>query len=560
MSESHNKAALRDILRVACRRWKLFLLGSSLFIIVVLMVAHFCPLRYTGTTTFEHRTDAASEGNTPAGTAQSFEIIKLALKHSMIGQSAVEKVVEDLGLTQGFPRDNHGILTSEGEMSKQELVREMQKKLEVEWIVRTSNVDLVSVSFTNSDPLLAQHVPDALAKNYMNSVSEGIKDSLSASRDFLLKQVQNCETSLAELSRKKVDFETKHAGSMPDTPGALAERMQQISADMDTLRRQQGAAKQTLARLQAIHQMPTSAGATSMPAQVVRGANPEYKRIQDDLDKTRADLDTSLTINKMTENHPMVITLRAKVGMLEERLAQTPQEAVLQKIFSTDASNGYLSEMAAAQSEFEVSSRELERLQERLDSYQALMANFAPIRQEYLEIVKRLDKERSEAENWQKRLTDVQMTLAAEVAKKRTHLTALELAQRQFRPSFPALWMVMAVAFGGGLVFGGVLVLLSNMFDRTVSTTQDIAEELGVSVVGVINRITTTPERIRRDLAKWLLTPAVSLVLLLVITFSTFSVVLWLDYPEIYKVWRESPVTFMHKATVQSWFGHAGPN
>ncbi len=323
MDDAAEKKTPRDLLRVVFRHWRLFLLGASLFAIAALLGSHYIPVKYTGTTIFERRSDpAAGEIASLRGQSSGFGPYKLTLQHELAGYNAVERTVNELGMTRGIPRGLDGQLTLAGKMAKQQLIDDLRMNLAVKWEVRSEQVDLISVSFTHHDAVLAEQIPNTLVKNYINWASEQIIERLAARRKFLLEQVQNCTTRLDELTKQRLEFETKHAGMMPDSPASLHERIQQVSADMDTLRRQQTVAELKLARLKNLA-VPTTESPNE-PIQVVKGPNPELKRLEDKLRKFQDQLDAALMISHMTDKHPTVQTLRAKITQLEERIKQTP--------------------------------------------------------------------------------------------------------------------------------------------------------------------------------------------------------------------------------------------
>ena len=60
--ELDKREAFRNLVRQIFRRKTLFLLGAALAAIVGLLGAHYAPLKDTGRTVFERRTDAAAPG------------------------------------------------------------------------------------------------------------------------------------------------------------------------------------------------------------------------------------------------------------------------------------------------------------------------------------------------------------------------------------------------------------------------------------------------------------------------------------------------------------------
>jgi uncharacterized protein involved in exopolysaccharide biosynthesis len=551
MAEKSTKKTVRDLLRIVFRRRWVFLVGAALFAVVTLIGAHSLPRKYTGTTKFERRTDAAVAG-TETGTAASasFSTFKLTLRHDLTGYNAVRQIAEELGLTEGLPHDLEGHLTPAGARAKMMLVNQLRRRVRVRWMVGSAKVDLIAISMTDSDPELARRVPDALVKNYINNVSERIKERLTSSRDFLDKQLRESERRLSEINRRRIRFETDNRGKMFSSPGELQDRIQQIVTDLHTLRRQKKEVEQTMVRLIALRRKATSRP-TSQPVQIVRGPNPQLRRLQEQLRSWNEALDSMLM--QMKPAHPKVKAAMAKIAQLEKRIAETPKEVVIEKVFEPEGTDekdleGFAVNMEAAKAKWDTVKDEIERQQNRLDDLNALLKNFIPMYEEYKEILASQEKEKAEADRWRKRLTDIQMALAAEAAKRRTHLETIEAAQRQFRPSSPDLKMVLGFALLGGVGFGGALVFLLNLLDRTIATAEDASKYFEVPVHGIIGEIVTRRDIAWRRFKRWVIGPTVALVLLVAVGASITSIVLRVRYPNQYEQWRTSPLGWTFRA------------
>ena len=447
--------------------------------------------RYTGETKFARRTDVASV-DSRGGSTESFENIKLTLEHDLMGLNAVAQVAEELKLFEGLPRDADGELTRVGTMAKQEIVKELREQIKVMWDVKTKDVDLVTVSVTHDDRKLARDIPDLLVTNYINKISQQIVARLTASRDFLLKRVNDCDLRLMELNKQRLDFETLHADAMPDDPGALQERIRKIEADIETLRIGEDTARSKLQRLLDLLNAPTSRPAeptdkrpTTPQAglvvkEVVMGANPELARLREQLRKLTDDLEAERAMKKA--DAPSVTALQKKIAQVWEQLARTPGEVVLQRVYvpappRTIPRNtiALQAQIAAAKSELEIATQEKTRLEKDLKPLLKLSKNFAPIRQEYTAIIDKIKKEEQELNTWRSRYTGVQMDLAAEVAKRRTHLSAVQAAEEKARPDTLPLAEVaeanplaalVALAIMVGFVGGVVLAILTALMNR----------------------------------------------------------------------------------------------
>jgi len=620
MAEEAQKKTPRDLLRAVFRHRLLFLASAALFAFATLVGACWWPLKYTATAKFERRSDAASE-DLVRGKSESFDALKMVLQQELAGTNAVEAVAEELekkGLLPALPRGQDGKLTAAGRMVRQELVRSLMDDLKVVFEVRSQEVDLVSVSFTDANPRLAQELPNTLITNYINRTSERIITNLTASRDFLQTKVDEANTRFTELTRKRIDFETKYAGMLPDNPGALQQEIQRVATDMDTIRRQQGLAKQKLDQIKIIlgraappegegasgpskdnpeakpggkgaatasGEKPATASSTAAaggekPAtpsamaieQEYRDAAQDLARLQDQQQQYQRSLDESRTLMHMTEKHPKVVALRKQIGDLDKRIAElkvrlpdlekrvresravavvgpaAPGEPVLDPGRQRDQEMlqaNLMIQETTARSDYQMATNELERLQARQADLQRTMANYGPVRQEYLGMIKEVADQQAEVDRWQKRCTEVYMALAAEAAKRRTHLSQVELAQEQFKPSSPKLLYVLALAIVGGLAFGGGLVFLTNTVDRSITTTEEAADHFGLPVLGTIGEIMTVPQRRRRKILRWGLGPVAAVVVALAIGAAALNIALWLDSREQYDQWRASPVQFV---------------
>lgn len=572
MAEAVEKKSVREIARMTLRRRRLFLLASATFVVVALIASHYLPLKYTGSAKFTRRVDPASE-KTAGGKSESFDSRKLTLQNDLAGYKAIESTIESLGLTRSFPHNADGSLTVDGEMKKQELIREVIKDVKIDWEVRSDQVDLISVSYTDSDPDLTEKIPNTLVHEYIAWISDQIVSSLRASEEFLKEKVDKCTRQYESLNAERINYEAKNAGFQPTSPGILQERIQQITSDLDVIRRQRMVAEKKLAHFGTLMQ-PASVPATSQPATDsataasqasggsstqtasgpatapstqpylwVKAPTQELQRLTDQYRDLRSALDVMINVSGMTESHPAVTAQRQKVEQARQQLDEANAQYTRETASSTiTAVRGVdLSvELAIAQSEVEMTTKETERLEARLAEYTRLAANIAPIREQYDQIVKKLSDKQAELKNWEARYLEVQMALQSESAKKRTLHESVLAAQPQFKPSFPTLGLVLGLALAGGLGCGVGLVVLANVMDHSISTPEEATKHVGIPVYGVIGEIITQSQRVTMRLRRWIVNWTLAGVLLAAIGLSTLSVVAWLNYPAQYKGWHSS--------------------
>jgi hypothetical protein len=111
---------------------------------------------------------------------------------------------------------------------------------------------------------------------------------------------------------------------------------------------------------------------------------------------------------------------------------------------------------------------------------------------------------------------------------------------------------VIGFAIIGALAFGGGLVFLTHILDRTIVTTEDASQHFGIPIHAVIGEIITERERRAAMFRKWIVTPSVAAVVVVAVAISSLSLVLWLRYPEKYDEWKNSPVAFVYRTVTDS--------
>jgi len=532
---ARGKKTTRDLLRIVFRRWEMFLLGAAFFAVAAIIGWHFVPLKYTGTAIFEVGLEAAA-GRISSVSKETLDATKERLPEDLAGYRAVEEAVETLGLTKGLPHGEDGRLTAEGDRRRQEMILAMKEAITIRREARSAQEDLVSVSVTHADPWLAENMPTVLITGYINNVYNRIRVGLKSTHDFLKEKVDDCTKGLEALQKQRIEFETRNAGMLPDNPMALQDRIQTTSSDLDALRREHSLAEQKLTKIRGM--MQTTTAPTSQPVEIT-GPNPVLADLKNQLQQAKEELDIALTVTKMTEKHPQVQVLRARVAQLEGRIKEEPETAVVRTVNLPSEGDLRLAEMQA-QAELEMTDREIARLESRLKSYESLWAGFGPIRQEYLEFIQQRDDLAREAATWQQKLMEVEAALQAQISESGTRLAAVQNPQKQFRPSSPTMGKVMAFAILGGLAFGAGLVFLASVMDRAIAATEDAAGHFDIPVFGVIGEIVTQRELVIRRLKKAIVIPVVTLVALAALGLSSFSIYLRLEEPANYRDARKT--------------------
>jgi uncharacterized protein involved in exopolysaccharide biosynthesis len=533
----------RDLLRVVFRRRWLFVFSGVCVMLVILASAPYWPREYTGEAIFETSADPASEDIMQRG-SYSLEAVQLTLRQELAGRNAIEEALHALKRTEGLPREADGLqMTDQGLMMFQEMVQQVQRRVMVATEVSARSINYVRVRYTDSDPELAQQLPNQLVLQYRARKPEQRLRGLEGSREFLVGRVVSIEKVLQELGRRRDEVEKKAQGQMPDL-GALNRQIEDIQSDIRVLMVQRDTAKLRLAGLQDALSRSIN---PDEPLSEKRGPNPDIRMLRDQIQQSKLALERMIPpIGQRRDTHPDVIAMRQSIEQLERRLAETPEEIVIEKVYGTPETLAlYNMQLAATQAEYEMRNSEIERLQARLANLEALSVNYLPIRQEFHELATQIERRQTELDEAQRQLREIERHVAAEVVHKALRLQMIQEAQRQYLPTFPKLWHILGAALIGGLGAGAGLVFLSHTLDRSVSTMDDADQLFGVPVCGVVGEIVTRRQRYSRMLVFWGLGPAITAVLMMVTAGAVLNAMLWLQRPEEYNQWRRDPLKYV---------------
>jgi uncharacterized protein involved in exopolysaccharide biosynthesis len=537
---STSKAPLRDFWRVLFRRWRLLALVAALFAFASLLAAQRVPKKYTAKAIFEIRPDPAVSGQRDG---DAVDQLMRTVHHDVAGPIAVEKAVAALELDRGLSHGEDGLLDVEGKMARQRLVEDLVGRLNFRVEVSSSEVNRLSLSFTDDDPELVARLPNRLVNDYVDSKYQLIGQQLLASKTELKRYVDDAKQRLQDKTRERIEFERLHAEELPEAVAELRRRYSQLNEEIESLRGEVTVEQERKASLER-HASSEASEPNAAPTQTIVGPNPRVAELGAQLRAAREQREQMMKLGGMKPEHPDIKQMDVRIEMLEKTLEAEPEEVVVQKIYGTDRDT-LLVELATSRSRVRELGRLLELRDRERQSIQTILSGAARTRHEH-EALRAAERELDqEVKKWQTRLDEVEMKLKLELAKRATHLEIIELAREQYVPSDPQLSKVLLFSFGGGIALGLGLVMLGNFLDRTFTTSEDVATHLSKPVYGVIGEIDTRRSRARKVLGRWVLTPLLFLVLGGALMAATVNIYIWLNKPErVYKDYSEDPAGF----------------
>jgi len=313
---------------------------------------------------------------------------------------------------------------------------------------------VLTVTYKAGDPRFAASMANAFVQAYID-VSLDMRTSPA-------KQYSSFFDGRAKEAREQLEAaQAKHSAFQKDN-GIIAtdERLDVESARLNELSSQ-------LVTMQAI------AGESSSRNTQAQGSSGD--KIQDVLaspviaalksDLSRAEVGLQQLNTRYGENHPQVIETKGNITELRARL-----EAETRKITGGVTVTNNINRQREAQ------------VRAELEAQRAKVLRMKAVRDEGSVLARDVDNAQRTYDALQTRLTQTNI----EGQANQTNINVLSRATPPLEPASPRLVLNLLLAVFGGTLLGVLAALGLEMFDRRVRSSTDVAELLGVPVLGVL--------------------------------------------------------------------------
>ena len=539
-------ANIQEWVSILYRHKKKFFFPAIVVMIGFVIGSWWIPREYQADAIFERITDTALDQMGSGAIARNLGPIRRALIQDITGRASVEQLIEDLELTKDLPHTEDGELTAEGMLRKHELIKKLQGRINVRFRINTTQMDRVAVSYNDTDRKLAPKVVNQIVDNYIRRTRQKLDESLLNAKGFFEREVNRYRDRTTELESKKLRFELDHPGLLPDDPAS-------VEAQLIELRGQYTEINQRLQEMRA-QRTRLAEWVKTAPEFIERsrmGQNPEANVIYEKIAALDRELENHLYNMGRTDDHPAVIRARQRKAELQEEAKALEAQVVVGKDIEPNVAR------MEAEREIESISGTLIALEQQatvlsseIEKYEILKRNFFVIRNEYVQMVRDLDKAKDQLSFWEKKLRDTTLALTAEIGQRGVRLRSLERAPELARPSSPTIQQIISFALIGGLASGAVMVLLAELMDHSFRNPEQAIDDLKLPVLGAVNEIVSPGELFRRKVLAWGVFPVIGIVMLVVLGSTLSLAYLSLNDPERLENLMAGPREFLDAASI----------
>ena len=525
-SFSELRTSVAEIVRVlSVRRWMFFIpfcLVTTMAFITSLSV----PRRYEAVTTFERRDDPVLMNLPRAGGVGPFEILRRTLVQDVTNPNLLESVAERLGLAE--PRNLPRRDTPDPDRaaaSARVLAAGISAGLKVSLRDKSPHLDVIEIKYATGDPDTMIAVLDEVRDNYIRMTQERITNHLRRTKEWFDCECQKKQRELDRLQEDLSAFQGEHRGLDPLDPGTGLIELASMRSDLGEMeRRRRDLAIRLEGRTRLLAAAANTAeGALDVPQSAGRGSR--ARALAAELQEIIRELKDLKSTRGMTELHPRIVRLREERNRITLELERQEDRDATATTGSGTGLGGAIAGASAplagpwstarSQAEADVmvleqllaeNEAEIQKQHEAIRRFEMLRTSAVEHRKEYGDRQDEIERLSTDLALYRRYAGQVGRVLEADKSQRGVLFEKIKPASGSRIPVWPRVSTIVVLTLVAGLVSGAVMVLLGELFDRTVRTRRQISRVLGLNILESIDEIVTPGIR-RRRLLRAVLVP-----------------------------------------------------
>ncbi len=536
------RKTIHDALRLlSLRRWAFFV-PFCIVSCTAFVLSLYYPRTYRASTTFERRNDPVMVNIPMSAGARSFRYFRTTMVSDLTSVEYMREVVENLGLVDDRDRDDTGALSERAARRRDSLARLLAGSLGVSTVSPSEEIDIIKITYTGPDPNIGKRLVDEVKKTYIRLTMVWIHDYLQGQYEYFTAAFEEAREEVKISEREYTGLRLANPHFDPRNPGALALKLRQLETERKELQLRQGEYEAELAVLKpalaAIDPRVVSSGGQPSedatvgenvpePAELISAVALELAdRIRDIEHKVQ---DMRVT-RGMTDLHPEIQSLLTRREWLQNEFSEySPKEQEIalgrepreHALFPPATDSVVSRQMWAAERArllVQISSEKakLKDVEFSLGSNQTATEELVQVRQEIYQKQEEFARVSGEVAKAKRKLSQVETTLAMiEPAIKAVDQDRLlqfsvgQPARGSSTPVSPRSATVVLISLLAGIAVGVVFIVLAEVFDHILRSSNQVARGLGLPLLESIDEIITTHDRRRLFVRKVVVSPLV---------------------------------------------------
>jgi uncharacterized protein involved in exopolysaccharide biosynthesis len=526
--------SLNDLLRIAQRRKKQFLLPAAVTLALMVLIAALWPASYRSTATIlieEQEIPQDLVRSTITGFAnQQIQVIT----QRIMTLSNIMTIVEKYGLLDE---------TELKRTPRTEIAEKFQKEMKLD-LVSAEVMDprfgrpmeatiAFTLAFDHRDPGIAQKVANELVNLYLNENLKTRTEKTATTAGFLKNEADALHARIRELEQQLAGFKQQNEGALPELYQYNLNVIERSHAELQDARARIGELEKRRLELQANMAQLSPYAPTELPT---------GEKVLNDHDRLKA-LESELRAKGAlySDQHPDVVRLRREIAGLkqllgvatdteaqarqlkleQDRLAQLrqtyaadhPQVAQQQRVVDALASQkpatmtssdvradnpAYVlldTQLKATDAEMKVLNTRIADLQQKIGRFETNLSKAPDVEQKYSELTRDLQTTTAKYQEITAKQMQASLAQNLETERKGERFNLIEPPIRPEQPQSPNRVAIILIGCLLAIVVGAACVAVVEMLDEGIRGEADLTALLGTSPLATIPYIAVTAEQ-----------------------------------------------------------------
>jgi polysaccharide chain length determinant protein (PEP-CTERM system associated) len=467
--------AIRDYWRMLLRRKWFILVGTFAIAFATAAVVYFLPNEYKATTVILIEPQKVPNSYVNSTVTESSAERLAGLREQILSATRLNQVIDEMGLYKQL----------KNKMGPEQVVQKMQKDISVEPASVSTHhgekvVGAFSVSYTNSNPVVAAQVTNRLASLFIEDNIKDREQSVLGTADFLTKEVEDAQRDLKAKEDQITELKTKGAGELPESQVIHVQALNTLQTDLQSERDAIDRDQQQKSSLQAsLASSPSVVNLDAQESPAVTSLETEKAQLQDEVDQLR---------KRYGPSFPDIVKRRSQIKDLDTRIDEAKKKETVkgQPAPLKERNPVIQSQIAKVDEDIQKRQEHQQELENQIAFHQQKLQQIPLFEQRMSSVTRDYQGAEDHYKLLLERKFSADMAQDLEVRQKGERFEVLDPAQVPYKPDSPDRPMINWIGLGAGFVISLIVGFALEILNPSVKTEREVVGQLGMPVFGEV--------------------------------------------------------------------------
>jgi len=482
---ANKELQLSDYLAIVRRRLWLIIVPALVIPILAYTVSLKIPNRYTSQTLVLVQQQKVPDAFVKPVVSEEWNLRLMTMQEQILSRTRLQPIIEKYGLYRN-------------EIKKspiEDVLDKMREAISVSPLksaagAKAGGVPGFYVSFTGSDPKVAQQVCGEITSMFMDENLRARQQTAQGTTQFLSSQLEEAQRRLDEQDAALAAFKSRYINQLPGRDATNLAMLSTLNTQLDAVTQTITQAEQQKTYLSSMLNQQLAAWKTK---QVEGAVDPE------DLHKRRAALQTELFAlqAKYTEDHPDVIKAKQAIAHVDKKIADAnafiaegrlgpsrpnalePNEIVQLRLSLRQAEDTIVAK-----------TKDRERIESEIRNYQSRIQLSPMVEEQFKKLTRDYQTAQAFYDDLLSKRRQSEMATELERQQQGEQFRVMDPPNLPEKPTSPNRLMITLGGLVAGLVLGAGSAAALEMRDQALRTERDVRTSLKLPTLGMIPAIT----------------------------------------------------------------------